>query len=58
MGVANNVNLHRHLHKLVQIPVIPVTDKVQPNVSNNNKKPRLLKVNLVEEKEKARSLNR
>jgi hypothetical protein len=58
MGVANNVNLLPRLHKLVQIPVIPVTDKVQPNVSNNNKKPRLLKVNLVEEKEKARSLNR
>ena len=56
MGVANNVNPRRHPRKHVQIPVTPVTDKVQAAIRNNNKRVDRRRVNLVEVKEKARSL--
>ena len=58
MGVANNnVNPRRRPRKHVQIPVTPVTDKVQADVRNNNKRVDRPQVNLVEVKEKARNLN-
>jgi hypothetical protein len=57
MGAANNnVNPRRHLHKHVQIPVTPVTDKEQANDQSNNKRVDRRRVNLAEVKGKARSL--
>jgi len=55
MGMASNVNPRRRLHKLVQIPVIPGTDKELPEVQSNNKKADRLKINLVEERESLRN---
>ena len=57
MDMANNVNPRRHPPKQFQIPVTPVTDKVQPGVRNNNKRVDHRRVNLVEERESLRNHN-